>query len=112
MFDPKSRYYNLEEAIFERGENEATTTEKIAYKRRRFLPQGRALPTLAEVRVTQGERLDLLTHRLLGDSEQYWQVCDANDAMNPATLLPPLEATSTEQGVFNQVLRVPLPQTF
>ena len=112
MFDPKSRYYNLEEATFERRGNENTPTEKIAYKRRRFLPQGRALPTLAEVTVTQGERLDLLTHRLLGDSEQYWQVCDANYAMNPATLLTTFDALPTEPGVFNQVLRVPLPQTF
>ena len=112
MFDPKSRYYNLEEATFERTENGATTPEKIAYKRRRFLPQGQQMPTIAEITVTQGERLDLLTHRLLGDSEQYWQVCDANNAMNPATLLTSFDTAPTKPGQFNQVLLVPLPQTF
>ncbi|MGB3296645.1 MAG: LysM domain-containing protein [Phormidesmis sp.] len=117
MFDPRSRYYSLEEAIFEQPTDGRTAARNsIAYKRRRFLPQGRDLVALAEVTVTQGERLDLLAHRLMGDSEQYWQICDANDTLNPATLLAAFESVQSAQepfnGVFNQVLRVPLPQAY
>jgi len=55
---------------------------------------------LAEVTVSQGDRLDLITARTLGDPEQYWRICDANEAMNPPDL-------TDEPG---EVLRVPVPQ--
>lgn len=95
MFDPNSRYFLLETA-------EYTTADgrKIAYKRRRFLPQGETLPLSSEVTVTRDDRLDLIAARLLGDAEQFWQVCDANNAMKPEDVL--LESA--------QVLRIPIPQ--
>lgn len=95
MFDHTSRYYNLETAKHATPEG-----REIAYKRRRFLPQGREMPLLVEVTVTQDERLDLITARTIGDPEQYWRVCDANDAMNPVDL-------TVEPG---RILRVPVPQ--
>ncbi len=95
MFHHTSRYYPLETAQY------ATTDgRKIAYKRRRFTPQGQTLPLLREAKVAQGDRLDLITHDSLGDPEQFWQVCDANDAMNPVAL-------TAEVG---RVLRIPTPQ--
>ena len=54
--------------------------------RRRFLPRGQDLPLLAEVAVAQGERLDVLTARTLGDPLQFWRICDANDVMHPLEL--------------------------
>ena len=36
--------------------------------------------------MAQGDRLDLITARTLGDPEQFWRVCDANDALDPAEL--------------------------
>ncbi|HEY9674395.1 MAG TPA: hypothetical protein V6D11_23350 [Waterburya sp.] len=95
MFEETSRYHNLETAQF-------TTLDgrKITYVRRRFLPQGQNLLLYAEVTVTDGDRLDLITARTLGDSEQFWQVCDANNALNPAEL-------TAQPG---QTIRVPLPQ--
>jgi hypothetical protein len=36
--------------------------------------------------VTEGERLDNITARYLGDPEQFWRVCDANNAMRPEEL--------------------------
>jgi nucleoid-associated protein YgaU len=36
--------------------------------------------------VTQGERLDNITARYLGDPEQFWQICDANNEMRPDDL--------------------------
>lgn len=95
MFEHTSRYYNLETA-------QHTTPEGrlVAYKRRRFLPHTQHLPVLIELKVTEGDRLDLLTAKVLGDPEQFWQLCDMNDAMNPADLTQPPGRT----------LRVVLPQ--
>jgi hypothetical protein len=59
----------------------------LTYKRRWFLPKGREMPTLVEITVTQGERIDLIAARILGDPEQFWRICDANDAMNPFDLV-------------------------
>lgn len=82
MFDPNSRYHTLPVATFVAPDG---TTR--AYVTRRFLPQGSAIPVLGEVVTTEGERLDLLAARALGDPEQFWRVCDANDAMDPAALV-------------------------
>jgi hypothetical protein len=95
MFDASSRYASLETVQTTDVDGRA-----IAYKRRRFLPQGKSMPLLAQVSVEQGDRLDLIAARTLGDGEHFWRVCDANDAMNPAEL--------TEEA--GRTLRVPVPQ--
>jgi hypothetical protein len=81
MFEPMSRYYRLETA-----EHTEPDGRVITYSRRRFLPQPAAARVLVEVSVADGERLDLITARTLGDPEQYWRICDANGAMHPAEL--------------------------
>jgi len=81
MFDPNSRYYNLPNAIYDDG-----TGRRIAYKRRRFLPQGDAMPVLARVVVLDGDRLDLIAARTIGAPEQFWRIADANNALNPFDL--------------------------
>lgn len=81
MFDPNSRYYNLETAVLETPDG-----REVAYKRRRFLPQGSAMPLLTEVTVIEGDRLDTITSRTLSDPEQFWRIADANDAMDPTEL--------------------------
>lgn len=95
MFDSNSRYASVETAT-----NTMPDGRTVTYVRRRFLPQGKQLPLLAEVSVAQGERLDLFTNRTLGDPEHFWRVADANDAMNPFDL-------TAEPG---RTLRVPVPQ--
>jgi hypothetical protein len=95
MFDPASRYYNLESAEFT-----LPTGDKVTYKRRRLLPAGELLPLLVEVSVQPGERLDLIANRVLGDPLQFWRIADANNAMNPQDL-------TAEAGAS---LRVPVPQ--
>ena len=94
MFEPESRYYRIENA-----ELELPDGRRIAFKRRRFLPQGADLDLLVEVTVTEGDRLDLITARTLGDPQQFWRVADANDAINPGDL--------TDENV--RKLRVPVP---
>ncbi|MEL6469509.1 MAG: hypothetical protein AAFQ74_07255 [Cyanobacteria bacterium J06623_4] len=81
MFNSNSRYYSLATATYT-----TAAGREVAYVRRRFLPAAETLPTIAEVTVTQGDRLDLITARTLGDPEQFWQICDANNAMNPTAL--------------------------
>lgn len=96
MFDSKSRYYSLQTAT-----HTTAAGRSVAYVRRRFLPAADSLPTLAEVTITDGDRLDLIAARTLGDPEQYWHICDANSAMNPIDL-------TAEAG---QRLRIGLPST-
>lgn len=95
MFDFKSRYYSAETAT-----HAAPDGRVLTYARRRFLPRGESLSLLAAVAVTQGDRLDLITARTLGDPEQFWRVADANEAMNPFEL-------TAEVG---RLLRVPVPE--
>ncbi len=95
MFDPTSRYYQLEQATYTRADG-----TEVRYVRRRFCPPGAALPLLVAVVVTEGDRLDLITARTLGDPLQFWRVADANNALYPFDLL-------AEVG---RELRVPVPQ--
>ena len=95
MFDASSRYAAVETATLRDADGRV-----VAYVRRRFLPQGAGLPLLVEVDVAQGDRLDLITARTLGDPEAFWRICDANDALDPAELV---RATGRR-------LHVPLPQ--
>jgi hypothetical protein len=95
MFDYTSRYYNLKITKLTTPDGRV-----IAYAQRRFLPQGKDLTLLEEITVTQGDRLDQITARTLGAPEQFWRVCDANNAMNPHDLTADI----------GQKLRVPLPQ--
>jgi hypothetical protein len=95
MFEPTSRYASLETATYV-----APDGQQYTYVRRRFLPQGENQPLLVEVTVSDGDRLDLIAARTLGDPEQFWRVCDANNAMHPFDLV-------AEPGA---VLRVAIPQ--
>lgn len=85
MFDQTSRYFNIENAILNLIDKDGTV-RPIVYKRRRFIPSGDGSTTVVEHTVTQGERLDNITARYLGDPTQFWRICDANNALAPAEL--------------------------
>ena len=80
-FPPTSRYHGIEVILVE-----LTDGRKTACIRRRFLPQPEQMADLGEHVVTQGDRLDNVTFRYLGDAEQFWRLCDANRAMQPEEL--------------------------
>ncbi len=84
MFEPTSRYYNIETVKMTVGDDEGPRV--ISYKRRRIIPSGETMITLVEHTVTQGDRLDNLAARYVGDPEQFWRICDANDAVRPQEL--------------------------
>lgn len=81
MFPVTSRYHGIETA-----KRVTADGREIIYLRRRFLPAASSMAVLADHVVAQGERLDNITARYLGDPEQFWRLCDANDAMHPAEL--------------------------
>jgi hypothetical protein len=59
---------------------------EVQYLRRRFVPSPDNFATLQEHVVVDGDRLDVLTARYLGDPEQFWRLCDANGALQPDEL--------------------------
>lgn len=81
LFPPASRYYNIETATLETPEGRT-----LIHMRRRFVPPPERFSLLQEHVVVQGDRLDNVTARYLGDPEQFWRVCDANAAMRPDEL--------------------------
>ena len=95
MFEPTSRYYALETVTTTFPDGRVAT-----YKRRRFAPHSESMRLLQEAFVGQGERLDLITARTLGDPEQFWRICDANEALDPSSLT----------SVPGRALRIPIPE--
>jgi hypothetical protein len=76
-----SRYYSVEMAEFR-----LPGGKTLVYLRRRFVPPPERFQLLQMYTVTEGDRLDNITARYLGDPEQFWRVCDANNAMRPEEL--------------------------
>ena len=85
MFDPASRYVSLVTKTFESpGSN--GEPRNIRYIERRFLPPANSGVTVAEHPVVQGDRIDTIAARYLGDPLQFWRIVDANDVMRPEEL--------------------------
>lgn len=95
LFTATSRYYTVETAQLTTADGKT-----IAYLRRRRVPQSDDFVTLQEHRVIEGDRLDNITAQYLGDPEQFWRLCDANNAMEPEEL--------TEQ--VGSIVRITLPE--
>ena len=80
-FPPSSRYYSVEITTLTANDGRI-----VAYLKRRFLPQPDRFQLLQEYSVSDGDRLDNITARFLNDPEQFWRICDANNAMEPDDL--------------------------
>jgi hypothetical protein len=81
LFAAKSRYQGIETATYTAGDGSV-----VSYVRRRFVPQPDQLVPLQQYTVVQGDRLDVIAARYLGDPELFWRVCDANGAMRSEDL--------------------------
>lgn len=79
-FAPNSRYAGLEIVKIE------IDGETWSYVRRRFLPQPENLAVAGEHAAVQGERLDHIAARYVGDPELFWRVCDGNRILRPEEL--------------------------
>jgi hypothetical protein len=82
LFGPNSRYYGLATATMTTSDGRVLT-----YLTRRFVPSADRFALLKEHPVVQGDRLDNLAAKYFGDPEQYWRLCDANNAMRPDELI-------------------------
>ncbi len=76
-----SRYYGLDTA-----QTTLPDGRVVTYFRRRFIPQPDRYTLLVEHVVVEGDRLDNVTARYLGDPEQFWRLCDANGVLRPQDL--------------------------
>jgi nucleoid-associated protein YgaU len=83
-FPTDSRYYNSATLSYT-----TPTGQTVTYLARRFVPQPGTpnYSTVATHTVVQGDRLDLIAAKYLGDPLMYWLICDANGAMRPNDLL-------------------------
>jgi nucleoid-associated protein YgaU len=81
LFPLTSRYHGIETATLETSDGRT-----VIYLKRRFVPPPDRFALLQEHVVVQGDRLDNITARYLGDPEQFWRICDANGAMRPDEL--------------------------
>jgi hypothetical protein len=85
MFDSTSRYFSILTTTITVSDPDGDTRE-LRYVRRRTIPAAGSMTTLVEHTFVEGERLDLITAKYLGDPTQFWRVCDANNAMQPEDL--------------------------
>ena len=85
MFEPTSRYFGLQTGVLETVDADGDI-RVLAYVRRRFVPVRTSAPLVSHA-LAQGERLDHLAGRYLGDPTQYWRICDANDVLRPEDLV-------------------------
>ena len=95
LFTSTSRYYGMDTETLTTADG---TT--IIYLKRRFLPSPDSFQLLQLHTVMQGERLDNIAAKFLGDPELFWRIADANGAMRPENLVQTL----------GRKLRVTLPQ--
>ncbi len=97
MFDAKSRYASCEKALLSQTGPDGAT-QIIPYIRRRRIAPAESSPTVLEHTVRQGERLDSISARYLGDPAEYWRLCDANGVADPSEL-----------EVIGRVIKIPIP---
>jgi hypothetical protein len=94
LFPANSRYYGVDTNTF------TTPAGKIIqHLQRRFIPPPEDFALLQNYTVVQGDRLDNIAAKYVGDPERFWQIADANAAMAPEEL--------TE--IVGRILRITLP---
>lgn len=75
-----SRYQDLPLKLYNRD------NAGIQYRSRRFLPHAEDIRSLMTIDVREGERVDLIAHRTVGEATQWWRIADINEAMDPLEL--------------------------
>lgn len=95
LFLPNSRYYGIDTATLNRTDGRTTI-----YLRRRFVPPPESFTMIQEHTVVQGDRLDNISAKYIGDPEFFWRICDANGAIRPDELIETI----------GRILRITLPE--
>jgi hypothetical protein len=79
--NPDSRYYGFAVEYFTRLDG-----VQVAYLQRRIVPQPDIYTSLQNYVVVDGDRLDNLASKYLGDPLLFWMIADANAATDPEDL--------------------------
>lgn len=95
LFPPNSRYAGIDT-----GTLTTVDGKTIVYLRRRFVPPPENFALIQVYTVVEGDRLDNIAAKYVGDAERFWQIADANAAMRPEEL--------TE--IVGRTLRITLPE--
>jgi nucleoid-associated protein YgaU len=79
--NPNSRYYgtSIEDLTLPDGTD-------VKYLDRRIIPQPSVYTSTTTYVISDGDRLDNLAQKFLGDPALYWMICDANGATDPDEL--------------------------
>ncbi len=86
--NPSSRYYGSTVQFFTRANG-----VRVAYLQRRIIPQPGIYTSLQKYAIVDGDRLDNLAYKYLGDPLLYWTICDANGATDPDDLTAQVGST-------------------
>ncbi|MGD0808132.1 MAG: LysM domain-containing protein [Acidimicrobiales bacterium] len=78
-YDAASRYYGLAVLSYT-----GPAGAQVNYVSRRFIPPPTAFSALQLYRCQQGDRVDVVAGAILGNPLSYWQICDANIAVEPS----------------------------
>ena len=79
--NPSSRYYGFAVEYFTQPDG-----RQVAYLQRRIIPQPDIYTSLQNYVVVDGDRLDNLAAKYLGDPLLFWMIADANGATDPDEL--------------------------
>jgi hypothetical protein len=82
LYPPGTRYNGVPLAQMDLADGRTAR-----YLRRRVLPDPASLATMLEYRITDGDRVDLLAARFLGDALASWRIADANGALRIESLV-------------------------
>ena len=81
IFEPTSRYYGQPLTSTKTADGET-----IVHTTRRFVPPPEDFEFLQYHFVEQGDRLDNLANKYIGDPQQFWKLCDPNRTDRPDAL--------------------------
>lgn len=81
QFPPNSRYHGIATKKLTRPGGKT-----VVFLARRFVPPPERFSVLREYVVAEGDRLDNLAARFLGDPELFWRLADANNTLHPRAL--------------------------
>jgi len=79
--NPSSRYYGATVEYYTRPDG-----IQVAYLQRRIIPQPDIYTSTQSYVVVDGDRLDNLASKYLGDPLLFWMICDANGVSDPDEL--------------------------
>jgi hypothetical protein len=79
MFDADSRYASVATYVVTDARG-----RPVIIKKMRFIPE---TPAQLAHRVAQPDRPDLLAHQYYKAAQLFWRIADANQVMDPATLV-------------------------